>query len=155
MRRWGWVLLLVLLAAPFIGQSSSQAASLEPTWQYRYLIEPVALKYDLPAGLVQAIMSVESGGNPSAYSYAGAIGLMQIMPGWFQAGEDPWDWWTNIDRAGYILQQCKQATGRWWQPGDDWVETINCYWTGHPVYYATWYSELVRAQWSAIAAQGG
>ena len=147
------LLLLILLIGTLVmlTPESSSAASLDGTWRYRTLIDQTAAKYDLPAGMIQAIMSVESGGDPSAYSSAGAIGIMQIMPGWFSWNEDPWDVQTNIDRAGYILQQCKLATGRWWQPGDDWVETINCYLYGHPVYYSTWYSNLVYSQWYIVA----
>ena len=36
-------------------------------------------KYELPADLVAAIIWQESGGNPSAYSSSGAVGLMQVM----------------------------------------------------------------------------
>jgi soluble lytic murein transglycosylase-like protein len=151
------VIVLFAVQASFFAQSTDgvQAADLQGTWKYRYLIESVAAKYDLPAGMIQAIMSVESGGNPNAYSSAGAIGLMQVMPGWFSWNENPWDWYTNIDKAGYILQQCKLSTGRWWQAGDDWVETISCFYYGHPVYYDTWYSNLVRGEWYQIAEQGG
>jgi len=38
-------------------------------------------KYGLPVGVLNAIASVESGGNPQAESKAGAKGLFQLMPG--------------------------------------------------------------------------
>lgn len=44
---------------------------------------------------VDAIMTQESGGNPNAYSYAGAEGLMQVLPdklteiGWYGSPFDP------------------------------------------------------------------
>lgn len=45
------------------------------------LIAEVAREYNLDASLLHAIITVESGYNPQAKSPAGAIGLMQLMPG--------------------------------------------------------------------------
>lgn len=47
---------------------------------YRGLIRKAAKQYALPAALVHAVISVESGFNPAARSKAGAVGLMQLMP---------------------------------------------------------------------------
>ncbi len=45
---------------------------------------PIIKKYadinDLPSGLIAAVMTIESGGDPNSISYQGAVGLMQVMP---------------------------------------------------------------------------
>lgn len=43
-------------------------------------IQRHASKNDLDPNLIAAIIWQESGGNPSAYSKSGAVGLMQVMP---------------------------------------------------------------------------
>jgi hypothetical protein len=47
---------------------------------YRAIIERAAMARGVPAELVDAVMSVESGYNPAAVGADGEIGLMQIMP---------------------------------------------------------------------------
>lgn len=81
-----------------LGRSSASPVGL-PTDQWRGMIEQVANEYGVDPDAVEAIMMLESDGNERAYSKAGAIGLMQVMPFNFQPGEDPWDPATNI-RAG-------------------------------------------------------
>ena len=48
--------------------------------------------------LVKAVISVESGGDPSAVSSAGAMGLMQLMPGTALTYGvlNPWDPQQNV-----------------------------------------------------------
>lgn len=43
-------------------------------------IEAAAQDTGLPAGLIAAVIVQESGGDPTAYSSSGAVGLMQVMP---------------------------------------------------------------------------
>ncbi|RBP49276.1 lytic transglycosylase domain-containing protein [Arenicella xantha] len=49
--------------------------------QYDALIVNVALKYDLEPSFVKAVIHIESAFDPAAISRAGAMGLMQLMPG--------------------------------------------------------------------------
>ena len=50
-----------------------------------------AAEHRVPADLVRAVVAAESAGNPRAVSSAGAIGLMQLMPGTAASlGVDPW-----------------------------------------------------------------
>ncbi|WP_432484538.1 NlpC/P60 family protein [Kineococcus esterisolvens] len=61
-------------------------------------------RYGLPAGLLSAVAKQESGYNPNAKSPAGAIGLMQFMPGTARdVGIDPTDPMQAIDGAGRLL----------------------------------------------------
>ncbi len=48
--------------------------------QWCGLITRYADKHNLPPDLVAALIWIESGGNPTAYSRSGAVGLMQVMP---------------------------------------------------------------------------
>ena len=48
--------------------------------QWEDEIRSAASRYNLDPNLIAAVMLQESGGNPDAYSYSGAVGLMQVMP---------------------------------------------------------------------------
>ena len=48
--------------------------------RYSPLIETASLAHGVDKDLVHAVISAESGYNPSALSRAGAVGLMQLMP---------------------------------------------------------------------------
>ncbi|WP_426750522.1 transglycosylase SLT domain-containing protein [Myxococcus sp. Y35] len=49
--------------------------------KYDNLINEMSRKYDVPARLIKAVIQQESAFNPNARSGAGAVGLMQLMPG--------------------------------------------------------------------------
>jgi soluble lytic murein transglycosylase-like protein len=48
---------------------------------YDDLIREASAKFGVPFGLVKAVIAVESGFRPEVASRAGAVGLMQLMPG--------------------------------------------------------------------------
>lgn len=71
----------------------------------------ISSEHGVPPKLVQAIIQVESEGNPKAVSRKGAMGLMQLMPSVLKAYqvEDPFDPLANVE-AGvrhlkYLLQE--------------------------------------------------
>ena len=97
-------------------------------------------------------MSVESGGDPKAQG-GSSMGLMQINPGWFKPGENPWDPETNINKGAEILRSCEDQAGGW-HPGEDWTRAMACYNTGSIHGNVPNYVAKVCAAWIALAAQG-
>ncbi len=59
--------------------------------------------------LAAAVMQIESCGDPSATSRAGAIGLFQVMPYHFAAGDSPYDPDTNALRGLDYLRRALAA----------------------------------------------
>jgi cell wall-associated NlpC family hydrolase len=69
-------------------------------------------RYGLPAGLLKSVARAESGLDPNARSHAGAIGLMQIMPGTArELGVDPTKPAEAIDGAARLLRQHLKTFG--------------------------------------------
>jgi soluble lytic murein transglycosylase-like protein len=75
--------------------------------QYAPVINAAAQQYGISPALVDAVMWQESRYNPRALSSAGAIGLMQLMPGTANTlGVDPYDPWQNVfGGAAYLRMQ--------------------------------------------------
>jgi hypothetical protein len=70
----------------------------EDVKQWAFLIVPIAHRYGVDPNLVAAVMTMESGGNPSALSPADARGLMQVLHG-------PWDPKENITEGVRMLSE--------------------------------------------------
>jgi soluble lytic murein transglycosylase-like protein len=75
------------------------------------LIEEAAGQTGLPQELISAVIAAESGYRPDAVSSAGALGLMQLMPGTARSlgVEDPLDPRQNVlGGSRYLSQQLQQ-----------------------------------------------
>ncbi len=76
------------------------------TPQMRQAFEETADRYGLDVNLLLAVSWQESGFNPNAVSQAGAIGLMQLMPGTAAGlGVDPTNPLENLDGGARYLRQ--------------------------------------------------
>lgn len=75
--------------------------------RYAPVINAAAQQYGISPALVDAVMWQESRYNHRAVSSAGAIGLMQLMPGTAQnLGVNPHDPWQNVfGGAAYLRKQ--------------------------------------------------
>ncbi len=67
--------------------------------------------YGLDPNLVATVMQIESCGHPTVVSRAGAVGLFQVMPYHFQAGENPRDPEVNARRGLTYLKRAWERTG--------------------------------------------
>ncbi len=63
-------------------------------------------EYQLDPNLIATVMQIESCGDPTAISSAGAMGLFQVMPFHFAEGENPLDPEDNARRGLMYLASC-------------------------------------------------
>jgi peptidoglycan DL-endopeptidase CwlO len=76
------------------------------------LFTDATAKYGLPAGLLKSVARAESGLDPNARSHAGALGLMQLMPGTArELGVDPMNPAQAVDGAARLLRQHLKTFG--------------------------------------------
>ncbi len=114
-----------LLAALPIGQATAlaQDPNQQPvpsavTHPYAPHVADAARRFGIPETWIWAVMRVESAGNARAVSRAGAMGLMQILPGtWAQLrarhglGTDPFDVRDNIMAGAAYLREMYDRYG--------------------------------------------
>ncbi|MBV4418264.1 phage tail tape measure protein [Clostridium tyrobutyricum] len=93
--------------------STSSGSSGSASGNYASYINKASSTYGVPTALIQAIIQQESGGNQGSISPAGAIGLMQLMPGTASGlGVNPYDAQQNImGGTKYIAQMLKYESG--------------------------------------------
>jgi hypothetical protein len=79
-------------------------------WEER--IAQWSVAYRIKPNMIATLMQIESCGNPQAVSPAGAVGLFQVLPIHFQAGEDGFNPDTNAGRGLiYLGQQLASVNG--------------------------------------------
>jgi soluble lytic murein transglycosylase-like protein len=97
-------------AAPVLAQSPGDTPTASSMSEIDRHIAEAAQRFGLPPHWIRAVIAVESAGDPRAVSRAGAMGLMQVMPGtWAELraanglGSDPFDPRDNIlAGTGYL-----------------------------------------------------
>ena len=97
-----------------------EAAALSPlspafTTQVQYwapLINAWSILYQMDPNLIATVIQIESCGDPTVGSSAGAQGLFQVMPFHFTPGEDMLDVQTNAARGlSYLAEGLAKANG--------------------------------------------
>lgn len=117
------VSLALLVALAFMQPDRAHARSLPPASQERRIdiaayVRAASQRFGIPEGWIYAVIRVESGGRTRAVSSAGAMGLMQLMPGtWarqrarFALGGDPFDPRDNIMAGTSYLREMYDRYG--------------------------------------------
>ena len=97
---------------------SRSAETAAPTSDIDAYTAEAAQRFGIPERWIRAVMQAESAGNARAVSSAGAMGLMQIMPGtWAELraahgfGDDPFDRRENILAGAAYLRQMYDQFG--------------------------------------------
>lgn len=77
------------------------------------IFEEAASRYGLPSRLIKAVAKTESDFNPNAVSHAGAVGVMQLMPGTARGlgVTDPYDARQNIMGGAKYLKENLERFG--------------------------------------------
>lgn len=103
----------------------------------------------LDPNLVAVVMQIESCGDPSATSSAGAIGLFQVMPYHFAASDSPYDPDTNAARGLEYLRRSLRAASNdarlafaGYNGGISIIGRSEWYWPAETVRYAYWGSGI-------------
>lgn len=108
---------LLLAGTPAVAQPAPPSAQTERVDIAPHVAE-ASLRFGVPEDWIYAVMRIESGGRIGAVSSAGAMGLMQLMPGtWarqrtrFGLGSDPFDPRDNIMAGTSYLREMYDRYG--------------------------------------------
>lgn len=100
---------------PMLALAPAAAASAHP---YATHVSEAAQRFGIPEAWIWAVMRAESNGDPAAISHAGAMGLMQVMPGtWagltarYGLGDNPWEVRANIHAGAAYLREMVDRYG--------------------------------------------
>jgi soluble lytic murein transglycosylase-like protein len=120
LRRLGFAALAALAmfgAAPAFGQDAVEPAA-PRTVDIAAHVAEASLRFGIPEQWIYVVMRAESAGRIGAVSSAGAMGLMQLMPGtWarqrarFRLGSDPFDPRDNILAGTSYLREMYDSYG--------------------------------------------
>jgi soluble lytic murein transglycosylase-like protein len=80
------------------------------------IVEYYAAQYRIPTNMIRAVIRVESNWNPAAVSRAGAIGMMQLMPGTARVVQVKRPFWIYQNIAGgtaYLAYLYRRFGGDW------------------------------------------
>jgi hypothetical protein len=81
--------------------------------RWRSQIEEWAKAYDVNPNVIAIVMQIESCGDPTAISGAGAMGLMQVMPFHFDNGENMINPDTNVENGMTVFYECLTQFADW------------------------------------------
>lgn len=73
---------------------------------WRDEIRAWAAMYQINPNVIAVLMQIESCGSPEVLSWAGAVGLMQVMPYHFDDGDNMLNPDTNVRHGMRIFQEC-------------------------------------------------
>ncbi|BCK76239.1 murein transglycosylase [Gluconobacter potus] len=97
---------------------AASVSTLAGTDPFAAQIAEAVRRFDVPTAWIRAVMRAESGGDTSAISSKGAVGLMQIMPTtWanlrvrYGLGSDPFDVHDNILAGAAYLREMHDRYG--------------------------------------------
>ena len=101
-----------------LGVLGVQAHMLPGTEPWLDLLVKASGESGVPWQVLAAVMNLESGGDASALSPTGAVGLMQVMPEFWQEqanayGGDLADPWVNVRTAAEVLAKAHATWGTW------------------------------------------
>lgn len=94
-------------ASNLLTAESPYAVAADGTVMMEQIFQKAAAKYGVSSNLLKAVAKEESGYQPGVVSYAGAIGVMQLMPGTASSlgVTDPYDAEQNIMGGARLLSQ--------------------------------------------------
>jgi len=117
-------LILSLLMSPMSTACAQEAVPLIPvervalTDSVAGFVTEASQRFGIPAAWIQAVIRIESAGDPQARSPKGAMGLMQIMPSTWQLwcnrlglGDDPFEPRANILAGTAFLREMHDRYG--------------------------------------------
>ncbi|MBB5688426.1 hypothetical protein FHS88_000536 [Roseomonas alkaliterrae] len=104
--------------SPFYNRPDSTAPPGPPHDPWGPWIRDASRRFDIPELWIREVMRQESGGRPNATSHAGAMGLMQVMPGTYRElreryglGPDPYHPYDSIQAGTAYLREMYELYG--------------------------------------------